>query len=71
MNQATGLPMAKVNAELPRSALRASPAKRGWLLTSVDLAIDGADSGVQLRFPLPARPDAYAMAQALAGGTSS
>jgi hypothetical protein len=61
MNQTTGRPMPKVNAEIPRAGLSADLSRRGWLLTDVELTIPGDPTRLVLRFPLPARPDAYAM----------
>lgn len=70
MNQVTGRPAAKINAERIRAGLTAGPAKRGLMLTTVNIAVAGADRGMRLRFPLPARADAFTLAEALAGASA-
>ena len=70
MNQATGRPVAKVNAERGRAGLMAGPPKRGLMVTTVDVAVAGAEKGIRLRFPLPARADALAIAESLANASA-
>ena len=69
MNQATGRPVGQINAECPREVLTAGPAMRGLLLTTVDIAVAGADRSMRLRFPRPARADAFAIAESLSAGS--
>ncbi|MFI7606050.1 hypothetical protein ACIBTV_13085 [Micromonospora sp. NPDC049366] len=64
MNQVTGRPTRNVLGEVPRSILRASDV-RGRLTRVVVLTADGEAADLKLRFPLPARRDAEALAAAL------
>jgi len=70
MNQSTGRPVGQINAERPPSALTAGPTKRGLLLTTVDISVAGSDRRMRPRFPLPARADAYKIAQSLGGSSA-
>jgi hypothetical protein len=65
MNQSNSNPLPKVNAELPRSALRAAPVDKHFLLSNVEIEIDGRAQGFRLRFGRAVRPDAYLVASAL------
>ncbi len=63
-NQLTGRPIARVNAELPRSVLGASAAKVNFLTSTVDLSVEDI-WGLRLRFPRPVKADALVIARSL------
>ncbi len=65
MNQTTGRPVAKINAEFARAGLTAGPGKRGLLVTTVDIAVAGADKAMQIRLPRAARAEALAITESL------
>ncbi|MFC0554056.1 hypothetical protein ACFFHJ_24480 [Planotetraspora thailandica] len=69
MNQLTGRPTRNLIGEIPRPAIGVVNVSVG--ITGVLKVAVGAEQGLKLRFPIPARTDARRMAEALRDGADA